>query len=71
MSFRSLLPHLVQPFRPRQAERPLEPIFLDPKDVLEIMALVEHKSLHRSGIVERHIASDPCEGLTAEPGFRY
>lgn len=71
MSLRVILPQIIQPFRARHTEQPVEPISLGPLDVLHIMDLVERDSRRSKAVFAPGAIGEGAHVLAPEPGFRY
>ncbi len=71
MSVRNILPHIIQPFRPRDPEKPVEPMCIGPLDVVQLMEFVEQNSeLRDRSFVPGALFKD-APVLVPERGFRY
>ena len=71
MSLRNVLPHIIQPFRPRHVEQRLQPVCLGPLDVLKLMEFVEKHSESRPRSFIPGAFTEDMPIMTPEPGFRY
>ncbi len=71
MSWRSVLPHFIQPFRLRHAEQAMRPISVSPLDMLRLMEFVERSSIPRTGEFAAGASAENASVLAPEQGFRY
>ncbi len=71
MSFKVVLPQIVRQFRSRHMERPVDPVYFGPKDVLQLMEFVERNVNSRRSPFGRRVVFDDGAVLVPEPGFRY
>ncbi len=71
MSFRNVLPHIIQPFRLKHSEQPEQPMCLGPLDVLQVMEFVEQSSRLRTRSFAPGALVEDGPVLVPERGFRY